>query len=241
MENERPGTHVGDNGENGHPVEDFLPGSDVVGFGCHGASELSRELPGVHSDLDDVVDKRQQRCQREGGDEQRDEAKLDHWERKRREGGVRLWTWSELDIDRSKMVSDSLPLCPESLPISRYSSKRPSCPKPCRLWSCSQRLYRLSGWLRAFLLLHQFISHLKGHKAAVERPYNASLDRLFVSFLYECALCLQLDHSRDQGLLDVAPHLFTGHHDHQLGGQLDQTATRVALNAGRLREALRGL
>lgn len=73
-------THVGDHGEDGHPVEDLLPGADVACLGRHRASELSGELPGVHSDLDDVVDEGQQRRQREGGHEQRDEAKLDHCE-----------------------------------------------------------------------------------------------------------------------------------------------------------------
>lgn len=72
--------HVGDHREDGHPVEDLLPGADVACLGRHGPSELSGELPGVHSDLDDVVDEGQQRRQREGGHEQRDEAKLDHCE-----------------------------------------------------------------------------------------------------------------------------------------------------------------
>lgn len=39
----------------------------------------------------------------------------------------------------------------------------------------------------------------------------------------------KLVYSRDQSLLDVAPHLFTSHYYYQLGGQLDQTATRVTL------------
>lgn len=73
-------THVGDHREDGHPVEDLLPGADAASLGRHGPSELSGELPGVHSDLDDVVDEGQQRRQREGGHEQRDEAKLDHCE-----------------------------------------------------------------------------------------------------------------------------------------------------------------
>jgi len=70
--------HICDNREYGHPIEDFLPRSYAVGLGCHGTSELSSELPGVHSDLNDVVDKRQQRCQGEGGHKQCDETKLDH-------------------------------------------------------------------------------------------------------------------------------------------------------------------
>lgn len=45
-----------------------------------------------------------------------------------------------------------------------------------------------------------------------------------------------VEYSRDQSLLDVAPNLFTSHHYHQLGGQLNQTATRVTLNSDRLRE-----
>lgn len=58
--------------------------------------------------------------------------------------------------------------------------------------------------------------------------------------MYECELCIgwpvQLDYLRDQSLLDVAPHLFTGHHYHQLGGQLNQAATGVTLNVDRSRE-----
>lgn len=76
-------THICDNRENGHPVEDFLPGSNAAGLCCHRTSELRRELPGVHPHLDDVVDKCQQGCQGEGGDEQGDEPKLDHWETER--------------------------------------------------------------------------------------------------------------------------------------------------------------
>lgn len=60
-----------------------------MGLCCHGTSELSSELPGVHPNLDDVVDKCQQGCQGEGGDEQRDETELDHWDAERREVGGR--------------------------------------------------------------------------------------------------------------------------------------------------------
>lgn len=38
-----------------------------------------------------------------------------------------------------------------------------------------------------------------------------------------------MEYIRDQSLLDVPPHLFPSHHNHQLGRQLNQTATRVAL------------
>lgn len=76
-------THIRDNRENGHPVENFLPGSDVAGLRCHRTSELSSELPGVHPHLDDVVDKCQQGCQGEGGNEQGDEAELDHLNKER--------------------------------------------------------------------------------------------------------------------------------------------------------------
>lgn len=72
-------TYVGDDRENGHPIEDLLPGTNAVSLGCHGTPELSGELPGVNANLDNVVEQRQQRCQREGGDKQSDEAKLDHW------------------------------------------------------------------------------------------------------------------------------------------------------------------
>lgn len=81
-------TYIGDDRENGHPIEDLLPGTDAVGLGRHGTPELSGELPGVNSNLDNVVEQRQQRCQREGGDKQSDEAKLDHWNINRGKGSV---------------------------------------------------------------------------------------------------------------------------------------------------------
>lgn len=79
-------THICDNREYGHPIEDFLPGSDAVGLCCHRTSELSGELPGIHSNLDDVVDKCHQGCQGEGGDKQSDETKLDHWDTREERG-----------------------------------------------------------------------------------------------------------------------------------------------------------
>ena len=77
-------TNICDNGEDGDPTEDFLPGPDAVGLGCHGASVLSGELPGIHSYFNDVVDQCQQGGQGEGGDEKRDETKLDHWDTEKR-------------------------------------------------------------------------------------------------------------------------------------------------------------
>lgn len=71
-------TYVGDDRQDGHHVEDLLPGSDVARLGGHGPPELSGELPGVHADLQDVVAEGQQRGQGEGGHEQGDETKLDH-------------------------------------------------------------------------------------------------------------------------------------------------------------------
>lgn len=71
-------THIGNNRQNGHCVEDFLPRSDVSGLGCHWSSELGGELPGVHPDLQDVVEQSQEWRQGEGGHKQSDETKLDH-------------------------------------------------------------------------------------------------------------------------------------------------------------------
>lgn len=71
-------THIGNNRQNGHCIEDFLPCSDVSGFGCHRSSELGGELPGVHPDLQDVVEQSQKGSQGEGGHKQSDETKLDH-------------------------------------------------------------------------------------------------------------------------------------------------------------------
>lgn len=45
--------------EDCNSTEDFLPGTNTVGLGCHRSSELSGELPGVHSNFNDVVDKGQ--------------------------------------------------------------------------------------------------------------------------------------------------------------------------------------
>lgn len=45
-----------------------------------------------------------------------------------------------------------------------------------------------------------------------------------------------MEYSRDQSLLDVAPHLFASHHYYQLGGQLNQTAARITLKADTFRE-----
>lgn len=43
-------------------------------------------------------------------------------------------------------------------------------------------------------------------------------------------------YSRNQSLLYVSPHLFASHHYNQLGGQLNQTATRVTLNLNGMRQ-----
>ena len=72
-----PSTYVGDYRQDGHHVEDLLPGSDVACLGRHRPSELGGELPGVHAHLQDVVAQSQERRQGEGGHEQGDEDKLD--------------------------------------------------------------------------------------------------------------------------------------------------------------------
>lgn len=71
-------THVGDDRQNGHGVEDLLPGTDISGLGGHRSPELRGELPRIHPDFKDVVEQSQERSQREGGHKQSDEAKLDH-------------------------------------------------------------------------------------------------------------------------------------------------------------------
>lgn len=78
-------THIGDNREYSHPIEDFLPGSNAVGLGSYRTSELSGELPGVHSNLYDVVEESQEWSQGKGGHEERNESKLDYWDRKKEE------------------------------------------------------------------------------------------------------------------------------------------------------------
>lgn len=59
--------YIGDHRQDCHRVEDFLPRSNVSGFGCHRPSELGGELPGVDSDLHDVVEQGEKRCQWAGG------------------------------------------------------------------------------------------------------------------------------------------------------------------------------
>lgn len=61
--------YIGDHRHNGHRVEDFLPRADVSGLGCHRPSELGGELPGVNSDLHDVVKQSEERGQRARGHE----------------------------------------------------------------------------------------------------------------------------------------------------------------------------
>lgn len=80
-------THVSDDGQNGHGVEDLQPRADVSGLGRNRASELSGKLPGVHPDLQDVVEQSQQGGQGERGHEEGDEAKLHHW----KETAVLAW------------------------------------------------------------------------------------------------------------------------------------------------------
>lgn len=112
-------TYIGDNRENGHPVEDLLPGTNAVSLCCHGTPELSGELPGVNSNLDNVVEQRQQRCQREGGDKQSDEAKLDHWSINKGKGSV---IRSSVAFTTAPCTSSALErLRSQYLPISRYS------------------------------------------------------------------------------------------------------------------------
>lgn len=112
-------THICDNREYGHPIEDFLPSSDAVGFCCHRTSELSCELPGVHSDLDDVVDKCQQGCQGEGGNEQRDETKLDHWDTDKRDASERQWEGNNTNSENSVSIHPSI--CPFLFPFLSLS------------------------------------------------------------------------------------------------------------------------
>lgn len=78
-------THVSDDGQNGHGVEDLQPRADVSGLGRNRASELSGKLPGVHPDLQDVVEQSQQGGQGERGHEEGDEAKLHHWKERRQQ------------------------------------------------------------------------------------------------------------------------------------------------------------
>lgn len=80
-----------------------------MSLGGHGTPELSGELPGVNSNLDNVVEQRQQRCQGEGGNKQRDEAELDHWDINEVEVSQEEQQWV---LERGR--------CKYS-PISRYS------------------------------------------------------------------------------------------------------------------------
>lgn len=70
--------HVGNNRHDGHSIEDLLPRSDVSSLGCHWSSELRGEFPGIHPDLQDVVEQSQEGSQGKRGHKQSDEAKLDY-------------------------------------------------------------------------------------------------------------------------------------------------------------------
>ncbi|KAF3854927.1 hypothetical protein F7725_022982, partial [Dissostichus mawsoni] len=140
---------------NGHPVEDLLPGSDAMSLCCHRTSELSGELPGIHSHLDDVVDECQQGCQ---GKEATNSVMKPNWITGTQRG------------EKIILVEEA----------------------------------ELSEALQVVVLL----------PAAVQTLWVVS----------------SVEYSRDQSFLDVSPHLFTRHNDHQLRGQLNQTATRVTLN-----------
>lgn len=51
--------------------------TDVLSSGGHRSPQLGHKLLGVEPDFDDVVEQREERSQREGRHEERDEAKLD--------------------------------------------------------------------------------------------------------------------------------------------------------------------
>ena len=68
---------VGDHGKVSHGGEAAIPDADVLGaFGIR-PTDLRQHLLSVEADLNQVVDQREDGRQREGGHEQRDEAKLD--------------------------------------------------------------------------------------------------------------------------------------------------------------------
>lgn len=54
--------------------------TDVFRPGGHGPPQLGHKLLGVQPYFDDVVEQSEERSQREGRHEERDEAKLDDWD-----------------------------------------------------------------------------------------------------------------------------------------------------------------
>lgn len=71
-------THICDNRQDSHYVQDLFPGPYVACLGRHGTPELGGELPRIHPDLQYVVKESKEWCKREWGHKQGDEAKLDH-------------------------------------------------------------------------------------------------------------------------------------------------------------------
>ena len=71
--------YISDDGEVGDHVEDLEPDADVLGSLGHGAPRLADELLGVESNLDPVVEQREEGGQREGRNENGDEAELQNW------------------------------------------------------------------------------------------------------------------------------------------------------------------
>lgn len=78
----RRATHVCGDGQDGDPLQDGLPGPDVLGLLWQDAPKLSDDFPSINPDLKQVVGKSEDWGQREGGHEQSHEAELDHCGRK---------------------------------------------------------------------------------------------------------------------------------------------------------------
>ena len=72
------GTYVSCNGNDGHSIENVLPDTYGVSFCSHRSPVLGCQLPGIHSDLYNVVYESKQGGQRKGGHEQRAKPKLDN-------------------------------------------------------------------------------------------------------------------------------------------------------------------
>ena len=79
-------SYVGEHGDPAKPLHYGEPDADVFDPLRDGAAVMDEQLLGVEAQLEHVVEEREQRRQRKGGHEDRDEAVLDHC--KRMEGGT---------------------------------------------------------------------------------------------------------------------------------------------------------
>lgn len=73
------GTYISCNRKDGHSIENVLPDTYGVSFRSDRSPILSRQLPGIHADLYNVVHESKQGGQGKRGHEQCDKPELNNW------------------------------------------------------------------------------------------------------------------------------------------------------------------